>query len=220
MTNLVSPLSEDAVRSLRLGETVFVTGPVVTGRDEAHIRALELRSEGKETPCELDGCVLYHCGPIMRRTDDGWAVVAAGPTTSARMNVLEPRMICEFGIRAIIGKGGMSPEVVQAMKECGCVYLAATGGAAVSLAEGLGRCTGVKWEDLGMAEALWSFETSRLGPLIVAIDADGNSLYENVSRSLVRDARSSHPHHRRGVRGRLSRRSPTLRSWTCGRSRG
>ncbi len=190
MTNLVTPLTEETVRSLRLGDTVFVNGPIVTGRDEAHIRALGLRAEGKETPPQLDGCVLYHCGPIMRQTEDGWQVVAAGPTTSARMNRLEPEMIREFGIRAIIGKGGMSAEVAEAMRECGCVYLAATGGAAVSLAEGLGACTGVEWLDLGMAEALWSFRADRLGPLIVAMDAEGNSLYEQVRGSLVRDARS------------------------------
>ena len=201
MTNLVTPLSEETVRSLKLGDTVFINGPIVTGRDEAHIRALGLRAEGKETPAQLDGCVLYHCGPIMRQTDAGWQVVAAGPTTSARMNRLEPEMIRSFGIRAIIGKGGMSAEVADAMRECGCVYLAATGGAAVSLAEGLGECTGVEWLDLGMAEALWSFRADRLGPLIVAIDADGNSLYDRVRASLVRDARGRpRPHTGSGRR--------------------
>lgn len=204
MTDLVAPLNDAAVRSLKLGDTVFIHGPVVTGRDEAHIRALELSREGKETPAVLDGCVLYHCGPIMRQAADGtWSVVAAGPTTSARMNKLEAEAIRTFGIRAIIGKGGMSQEVAEAMRECGCVYLAATGGAAVSLAEGLGRCTGVEWLDLGMAEALWSFDTDRLGPLIVSIDAEGNSLYEKVRQSLVRDARRRRP---RGCRGSPRRR--------------
>ncbi len=189
MTDLASPFNDAVVRSLKLGDTVFISGPVVTSRDEAHIRALELAKEGKDTPRQLDGCVLYHCGPIMKKTGNGWKVVAAGPTTSARMNSLEPEMIRTFGIRAVIGKGGMDSATAEAMKECGCVYLAATGGAAVSLAEGLGRCTGVEWLDLGMAEALWSFDTERLGPLIVAIDAEGNSLYDEVRRNLVRDAR-------------------------------
>lgn len=186
MTVLQSPLNDAAVRSLKLGDVVFLSGPVVTGRDEAHIRSLELSREGKETPAELDGCVLYHCGPIMKQVDGEWTVVAAGPTTSARMNRLEPEMIRTFGIRAIIGKGGMDDETAKAMKECGCVYLAATGGAAVSLAEGLGKCTKVQWLDLGMAEALWSFDTVRLGPLIVAMDAEGNSLYKQVADSLIR----------------------------------
>ncbi len=186
--DLRSPFNDSVVRSLKLGDTVYVSGPVVTARDEAHMRALDLSRRGEPTPRQLDGCILYHCGPIMKETPDGWRVVAAGPTTSARMNSLEPEMIRTFGIRAVIGKGGMDAATAEAMAECGCVYLAATGGAAVSLAEDLGRCTGVDWLDLGMAEALWSFEADRLGPLIVAIDAEGNSLYEKVRASLVRDA--------------------------------
>lgn len=189
MKTLRTPLDEATARSLRLGETVYLSGPVVTGRDEMHIRALEYAEQGKDVPECLQGAVVFHCGPIMKRNGDGtWAVVAAGPTTSARMNKLEPEMIPTFSIRAIIGKGGMNWETAEAMREYGCVYLAATGGAAVSLAEGLDRCVGVEWEDLGMAEAMWKFEASRLGPLIVAIDADGQSLYDRVAESLVRDA--------------------------------
>ena len=193
MRTLQTPLSEEDVRSLKLGETVYLSGPIVTGRDEMHIRALEYSEEGRDVPECLQGSVIFHCGPIMRQRDDGsWTVVAAGPTTSARMNKLEPEMIPTFNIRAIVGKGGgkggMSRETAEAMRDYGCVYLAATGGAAVSLAEGLDRCVGCEWEDLGMAEAMWRFEAKRFGPLIVAIDAEGNSLYDRVSESLVRDA--------------------------------
>ena len=187
LIGLTAPLSEDAVRSLQVGDTCYLNGPVTTGRDELHIRALEYDMQGKEVPKDLDGSVLYHCGPIMRQREDGsWAVVAAGPTTSARMNKLEPDFIRRFHIRAVIGKGGMSKETIDAMKEVGCVYLAATGGAAVSLAEGLRKCTGVDWLDLGMAEAMWRFDTEKLGPLVVAIDANGNSLYDQVNKNLVR----------------------------------
>lgn len=186
MRSLYAPLAEDVVRSLKLGEIVNLTGPVVTGRDEVHIRALEYLDEGKEVPGCLRGAVLYHCGPIMKQCEDGkWVVVAAGPTTSARMNKLESRFIKEFGIRAIVGKGGMSPEVAAVMKEVGCVYLAATGGVAVSYAEGLSRVTGSEWNDLGMPEALWKFDTKSLGPLIVAIDANGNSLYDKVREDVA-----------------------------------
>ena len=186
MKNLYTPLDEKTVRSLKLGEIVNITGPVVTGRDEVHIRALEYLDEGKDVPVCLNEAALYHCGPIMKQNQDGsWSVVAAGPTTSARMNALEPRFIREFRIRAIIGKGGMSKEVVEAMKEVGCVYLAATGGVAVTYAEGLARVTGHDWADLGMPEALWQFQTKSLGPLIVAIDASGNSLYENVKQKVA-----------------------------------
>jgi len=180
-------LDESTVRSLELGETVYLNGPVITGRDEMHIRALDYAAEGKEIPADIDGAVLFHCGPIMQQREDGsWMVVAAGPTTSARMNKLEPEFIRRFHIRAVIGKGGMSKETLDAMKECGCVYLAATGGAAISLAEGLCRCTGVEWSDLGMAEAMWRFSTDKFGPLIVAMDAKGNSLYDKVNAGLKR----------------------------------
>lgn len=189
MKVLTTPLDEETVRSLKLGETVFLTGPIVTGRDEMHIRALEKAEAGESVPECLDGSVIFHCGPIMKQMDDGsWSVVAAGPTTSARMNKLEPEMIPTFNIRAIVGKGGMSHPTADAMREYGCVYLAATGGAAITLAEGLDRCTGVDWLDLGMAEAMWQFEAQRFGPLIVAIDAEGRSLYDEVNASLVRDA--------------------------------
>ena len=186
MRMITLPLDEKTARSLKLGETVYLSGPVVTGRDEMHLRAMSLPDES--IPDDLKGAVLFHCGPIMSRRDDGsWAVIAAGPTTSARMNSVEAGFIRRFGIRAIIGKGGMSEEVSEAMRETGCVYLAATGGTAISLAEGLSKCKGCEWEDLGMAEAMWRFDTSRFGPFIVAMDSEGGSLYRNVTESLVRD---------------------------------
>lgn len=187
MRILDAPLKEEDVRSLKLGEVVYINGPVITGRDELHIRALEYSKDGKDIPEELKGAVLYHCGPIMMKDDDGkWHVVAAGPTTSARMNSLEAEAIRTFGFRAIIGKGGMSDDVAKALKDNGCVYLAATGGAAVTLAEGLCMVKGVEWLDLGMAEAMWKFNANKFGPLVVAMDAEGNSLYKKVNESLNR----------------------------------
>jgi fumarate hydratase subunit beta len=169
-------MDERTVRGLKIGQTVYVSGPIVTGRDAAHMRALSL----KENIPDLNGATLFHCGPIMVRENNGWKAVAAGPTTSARMNSLGPEMIRRYGIRAVIGKGGMSDDVLRAMKETGCVYLAAIGGAAVSLAESLDTAAGVEWEDLGMAEAMWKFRADRLGPLVVAMDAHGNSLYKTI----------------------------------------
>jgi len=175
MTLISSPIDERTVRGLKLGQTVFLTGRMVTGRDAVHTRALS--SDGVTKVPE--GATLFHCGPIVLREDDGWKVIAAGPTTSSRMDPCGAEMIRRHRIRAVIGKGGMSDEVLEEMGRTGCVYLAAVGGAAVSLAEGL-NVIGVEWEDLGMAEAMWTFEAERFGPLIVAMDACGNSIYKDV----------------------------------------
>lgn len=179
--NLRTPLSEDGVRALRLGQEVTVDGTVFIGRDEVHIRALEMREQGRELPFDMNGGALYHCGPIARKKDGSWEIIAAGPTTSARMNTLEPLFIREFGVRAIIGKGGMSRPTSEAMREHGCVYLAFTGGAAVLAARGIKKVQRVEWLDLGMPEALWVVEAKDLGPLVVAMDAHGNSLYDAVN---------------------------------------
>jgi fumarate hydratase subunit beta len=115
---------------------------------------------------------------------EAWEVVAAGPTTSSRMNTLEPDFIKRFGVRVIIGKGGMSKPTVEAMQEFGCVYLSFTGGAAILAARGIKKVKGVHWYELGMPEALWVLEGEGFGPLIVSIDAHGNSIYETVDKSV------------------------------------
>ena len=183
---LRTPLGENDVRRLSVGDTVYLSGDVITGRDEMHMRAIEHSRTGKPVPEGIGNSVLYHCGPIIVSDGKGWKAVAAGPTTSSRMDKLEGEMIKSFGIRAVIGKGGMSKEVGDAMREVGCVYLAAIGGTAVSLAESIVEVCGVEWEDLGMAEAMWKFRVGRMGPLIVAMDSEGGSLYENVRSKIVR----------------------------------
>ncbi len=183
---LRTPMSEDAVRELKLGETVYLDGVVFTGRDEVHIHALEKFEKGESVPVDFKGSALFHCGPIMRKTDNRWEVVAAGPTTSSRMNSLEPSFIEKFRPGAIIGKGGMSQPMVDAMKEFGCVYLAITGGAAVLAAKGIESVSGVEWYELGMPEAIWVMNADNFGPLTVGIDAHGNSLYTAVN-SKVKD---------------------------------
>jgi fumarate hydratase subunit beta len=186
MRKLRAPLSEEVVRSLQLGEEVKLSGPALTARDEAHLHALADVKRGK-MPFDLERGVLFHCGPVMRSEGDGWVAVAAGPTTSARMNSLEPEFIRAFRPAAIIGKGGMARSTVDAMKECACVYLAFTGGAAAIGAEAITEVKGVLWLELGMAEAVWSLELFELGPLIVAIDAHGNSMYEKVAAETERN---------------------------------
>ena len=180
--DLRTPLDERTVRSLHVGDLVTVSGTVVTGRDEMHLRTLETLRAGDAVPMDLSGAALYHCGPIV----SGDRLVAAGPTTSARMDSIEAEFIARTGVRAIIGKGGMSHEVSEAMREHGCVYLAATGGAAVSLARDV-EVKGVHWMDLGMPEAMWVLETDRMGPLVVAMDSHGESLYEGVRDEVARN---------------------------------
>lgn len=177
---LKTPLSEADARALKAGETVYLDGIIYTGRDEVHIHALEYVEKGKEVPVDFKGSALFHCGPIMRKAGEKWEVVAAGPTTSSRMNSLEPQFIEKFRPGAIIGKGGMSQPTIDAMKKFGCVYLAITGGAAVLAAKGIKDVRGVEWYELGMPEAIWIMDADNFGPLTVAIDAHGNSLFADV----------------------------------------
>lgn len=185
MKTLTIPLSEEDIRGLKLGETVYLTGEFYTARDEAHMTALEYLEEGRKLPVDFKDKAVFHCGPIMRKLNGEWEVVAAGPTTSTRMNTLEPEFIEKLGPRVIIGKGGMGKETLKTMEKFGCVYLAITGGAAVLAAKGIKKVKGVEWLDLGMPEALWILEGENFGPLIVAMDAHGNSLFEKVEADVA-----------------------------------
>jgi fumarate hydratase subunit beta len=186
--HLKLPVSEKDVRALSAGDIVYVTGTLYTARDEAHMRALEWIREGKELPVRFDQGALYHCGPIMKKEGDGWKIVAAGPTTSSRMNGLETEFIERTGARLIIGKGGMSKTVGETMKRFGAAYLAFTGGAAVLAARRVRNVGGVHWLDLGMPEAVWVLDAEKFGPLTVGMDAGGKSLFEEVARNMEKNA--------------------------------
>ena len=177
---LKTPISEEEIRKLKVGDIVYLDGIVYTGRDEVHIHALEKAEHGEKPPVDFNRSVLYHCGPIMKKQGDAWMLVAAGPTTSSRMNSLEPKFIEKFHPAAIIGKGGMSQPTIDAMAKYGTVYLAITGGAAVLAAKGVTKVHGVHWFELGMPEAIWVLETNNFGPLIVAIDSHGKSLFADI----------------------------------------
>jgi fumarate hydratase subunit beta len=179
-------LEEKEIKQLRLGGVVYLDGEVYTVRDRAHYRIIEFERAGKEIPVKK-GSVIYHCGPLVRKGNDEWDIIAAGPTTSARMDEVAPKVIAKLGIRAIIGKGGMGISTREAMRRYGCVYLSITGGAAVLAATRIKAVKAVYWEDLGMAEAVWHLLVEDFGPLIVSIDARGNSLYDEVEE----DARES-----------------------------
>ncbi len=175
------PLSEADVRKLRVNDVVYVSGIMVTARDQAHRRALEWAQKGQALPVNLEGSAVFHCGPVMRKEDESWVAVAAGPTTSTRMDVYEDQFLEAFKPRIIVGKGGMGKRTTRAMEKVGAVYCAFTGGAAVLAAQAIKRVLGVEWLDLGMPEAMWILEAVEFGPLVVAIDSHGNNLFAENS---------------------------------------
>jgi fumarate hydratase subunit beta len=188
---LSTPLEEGEIKELQLGDVVYLSGNVYTARDKAHRRIMEYESRGKEKEIPIEkGAVIYHCGPLMRMREGEWEIIAAGPTTSARMEATAPEVIEKLGIRAIIGKGGMGISTRDAMRKYGCVYFSMTGGAAVLAATRIKAVEAVYWEDLGMAEAVWHLHIEDFGPLVVSMDADGNSLYDEIEE----EARRKIPH--------------------------
>jgi len=181
---LQTPLSEADIRKLKVNDVVYISGIIFTARDQAHRRALELAKEGKKPPIDMTGLAVFHCGPIVKKEGDKWIAVAAGPTTSTRMDLFEDEFIKNFGVRVVIGKGGMGKKTTDAMKQHGAIYGAFTGGAAVLAAKAVKNVKNVEWLDLGMPEALWIFEVEEFGPLTVAIDAHGNNLFENIAKKV------------------------------------
>jgi fumarate hydratase subunit beta len=178
---LKTPISEEEIRKLKANDALYITGTVVTARDQTHKRALQYAEKGKPLPVNLEGLALFHCGPLITKQNDKWIAVAAGPTTSARMETFEPAFIKNFKPRVIIGKGGMGEKTANAMAKYGAVYAAFTGGAAVLAAKAIKRVKSVEWLDLGMSEAMWVLEVDKFGPLLVAIDSWGNNLFREVA---------------------------------------
>ena len=177
---LKTPVSEKEVRKLAINDTIYITGTMVTARDAAHKKALDIYKKGKQLPVSLGGLAVFHCGPIIKQDNGFWKVVAAGPTTSTRMEPFEDEFIKNFKVRVVIGKGGMGKKTVKAMKQHGAVYGAFTGGAAILAVKAIKQVKGVEWSDLGMPEAMWILEVENFGPLTVAIDAHGNNLFETI----------------------------------------
>ena len=173
MIDLKTPLHSDDVKDLKVGDVITITGTIYTARDQAHRRIVD---DGE--PFDLDGKVLFHAGPIINKKDDGtYEVVAIGPTTSMRMNPYEADVI-DKGVRVVIGKGGMDDNVRQALKDNNAVYVVATGGCAALYVDAVREVDSVTWLDLGVPEAMWELKVDSFGPLIVAMDSQGKSLYD------------------------------------------
>ena len=174
MVAIDTPLTLQKVQILRAGDQVQLSGVIYTARDAAHKRLIELLDAGKPLPVELRDQIIYFVGPCP--APPGRAIGSAGPTTSGRMDAYSPRLIAECGLRGMIGKGERSPAVIAAMKQYGAVYFAATGGAGALIARCIKKAEVLAFPDLG-PEAIHRLEVESL-PVIVAIDSEGNNLYE------------------------------------------
>jgi fumarate hydratase, class I len=181
---LQAPIADEQIRSLRVGDVVLVSGRVYTGRDAVHAHLMK-----HEPPVDLHGAVLYHCGPVVvkqtepvspRPQGEGrWKVTAAGPTTSIREEPYQAEILKRYGVRAVIGKGGMGAKTLAGLKESGAVYLNAIGGAAQFYARCIERVDGVSLMEFGTPEAMWHLQV-RDFPAIVTMDSHGNSLHKDV----------------------------------------
>ena len=178
---LQSPLTEEQVRSLKVGDVVLVSvGPIPVGTPSMpHLMK-------HEPPVDLSGAVLYHCGPVVVKEGSGWKVNAAGPTTSIREEPYQADVIKRYGVRAVIGKGGMGPRTLEALKDAGAVYLNAIGGAAQFYARTITSVDGVSLTEFGTPEAMWHL-TVKDFPAIVTMDAHGNSLHKEVEQESAKE---------------------------------
>ena len=184
MRNLVYPFDEKAIRALKAGDAVSITGRIYTGRDKFH----KFFADGGKLPVDFKEGALYHCGPVVIREEgrgkrEEWRVVAAGPTTSVRENPYEPDFIAKSGVRIIIGKGGMDARTLAAMKKHGCVYIQAVGGGGAVYADAVKRVADVSLlKEFGAAEAVWHLDVVDFRG-VVAMDAHGHSLFDTVHQA-------------------------------------
>lgn len=172
---LTTPIKAEDLEQLTAGDIVFLDGFLVTCRDMAHRRLIDL---GMKLPVDLDGMAILHAGPIVAKDGEGWQMVSIGPTTSMRMEVHEKEFIKQTGVKLIIGKGGMGPETVEGCKIHKAVHAVFPGGCAVLAASRVEKIERVEWTDLGMPEALWVCRVKEFGPLIISIDTKGHNLFE------------------------------------------
>ncbi len=175
-TFLKAPFTEEKIRSLKVGDMVMISGTIFTGRDAVH----KFLHEGGELPISLKDQIIYHCGPVVVKEKEEWVVKGAGPTTSSREEPYQAEIIEKFGIRAVIGKGGMGPKTLEALKKFGCVYLHAIGGAAQVLGNCVKKVKGVHMlEQFGSPEAVWELDVIDF-PAVVTMDSHGHSLHKEI----------------------------------------
>jgi fumarate hydratase class I len=174
---LAAPIAEQQVRALKVGDIVMISGEMFTGRDAVHSYLMK-----HQPPANLQGSVLYHCGPVVMKDNGNYRITAAGPTTSIREEPYQGEIIKRYGVRAVIGKGGMGERTLDAMKEAGAVYLNAIGGAAQYYARCIEQVLDVNLLEFGIPEAMWHIRVKDF-PAIVTMDAHGNSLHSDVENA-------------------------------------
>ncbi len=179
MIGIKLPVSADEIRKLKAGDEVSITGVMVTARDAAHKYLVE--TDGEDVRDLLKGSMIYHCGPVVKKGEDGkYTFVAAGPTTSIREEPYEAKVFEKYDVRAAIGKGGMGGDTLAACSEFGSVYLSAIGGIATTLAQSVVEVLDVKkLEEFGVPEAFWVIRVENF-PAIVTMDSHGNSLHDEI----------------------------------------
>lgn len=175
---LTTPIQDQDLASLNIGDIVYLNGHLITGRDDVHQRLIKQK---KSLPVDLKGLAIFHAGPIIKTNNadkNDYEVVSVGPTTSMRMEKYEKEFIGETGLKVIVGKGGMGPNTVAGCKDHKAIHTVFPGGCAVLAATCVEAVERVEWLDLGMPEAMWVMRVKEFGPLIVSIDTHGNNLFE------------------------------------------
>jgi fumarate hydratase subunit beta len=189
--DLTLPIDEKTVRELRQGDILYLTGQLFTARDEAHLLMLQAHENGESLPFDPSRMALFHCGPVVRKAGDGWEVIAAGPTTSIRMEPFEDRFLEAFRPRIVVGKGGMGDRTQAALEKVGAVYTHYTGGVGALAARRIARVPAVHWlEKLGAPEAVWIFAVGDFGPLLVTMDSVGGNLYRQLEPTIAENVKA------------------------------
>ena len=170
--NIKVPVKNEDLTDLKIGDVITLTGNIITARDQAHKRILE-----QGAPLDIEGAAIFNAGTIISEDENGYKMVAVGPTTSMRMNPYQSDVI-DMGPKIVIGKGGMDDTVRKALVKNNALYVVATGGCAALYVDAVEEIESVDWLDLGMPEAMWNLKVKDFGPLIVAMDSEGNSLYD------------------------------------------
>ncbi len=189
--NLTLPIEPATVRGLRVGDILYLTGTLFTARDEAHLHMLKAHESGEPIPFDPSQMALFHCGPVVAKRNGQWTVIAAGPTTSIRMELFEDEFLETFRTPIIIGKGGMGDRTQAALESVGAVYTHYTGGAGALAAKRIESVEGVEWlEELGMPEAAWLFRVRDFGPLLVTMDSAGGNLYKDLEPMIAANVKA------------------------------